>query len=169
MCLVRLLINRDNNQKMIELNKEHNDIMEVFNEINEKIFTIAIDRNNPETTEPELKDIGRKIGQLQERFLKWKGESKLFLANPFYHANSHDTRDIEFLHFMNVQFVTLRSMNSTMLMLTANFNVKYSELRQRRDYNNYKNDKSKSESRWRLSFGIATVGLIFSLLSPFFH
>ena len=122
------------NPEFTNLVEEYNQIMITYDEIMGDLHKLRISMFTYFESKKQLKEIGPRLKKLQDIFLDWSARVKKFCFEPTLRPAHGPESPLTFLHF-TAELRDLRNLMETyMIMLKDGYNLRYSEVKGKRDY-----------------------------------
>ena len=118
----KLGLKKENNTEYYEIIDEHNLLMDEWNGLNKKIYTIKQPRLFLFRHKKQLQALGLDILELQKKFLYWDKKVSNFIMNPHLIFSENEEREIGFIHFISVLRDIRNKLDNQMIMIATNFN-----------------------------------------------
>lgn len=167
-----LNLDKEKNSVYFSLIDRHNEIIQEWSEILERIHNFKIPEfrignfSIPYVTpfnvlkyKREISVIGNDAKKLQTKFIRWNKDSMNFYASPRYVLNQDTDLDnaLTMIHHNSFLSSLIERVNSDMLLLLGDYNLRYSEIENSANY-------WTAITAWVLAF----IGLVMSLVGLFF-
>jgi len=127
MTLYEISLEEKDNPEFYALAKEHNSLMDRWNQYNNQLHTFKVPRVLIFKTKHKLTLIGRNIAKLQKDFLDWQKRARGFSVKPHYKVDSQQPGHLIYLHFTATMRDLVNRLDSNMVLLAENYNKRYSE------------------------------------------
>ena len=134
MTIYKISLDEKSNPDFYNLAKEYNLLMDRWNEYNNKIHEFKIPKVLFLRTKVKIVAIGKEIACLQKDFLDWQARARNFFIKPHYSIDSSQKGDLIFMHFTNTMRYLVNHLDSTMVLLTENYNKIYSNYENRQSF-----------------------------------
>lgn len=158
MAIFKIYLKEENNSEYYDIVKEYNNLMERWNIVNSKIHEFKIPRFFIFKTKKLLKAIKEEGESLQKDFIIWNKKANAFALEPKYKLDSDQVQDLAYLHFTNNMRHLIDFMNNCMVLLTNNFNNRYSQYEEQFNF-----------LIAISAFFIGIISVIFTIFSLFFQ
>ena len=142
-----------------EKNPEYGNLMERYyshseewNAINSELHQLVIPKVYSRRVQRKLKVICRKLAELQQKWLALNGDAIRFHANPIYRIPNDAASNLTFQHHQDVLINRINHYESTMTLLSSNFNLSQAQLNSVLNFNVA-----------IASFGLSFIGLAITL------
>ena len=167
-----LNLNKEKNPDYFSLIDRHDEIIQEWGEILERVHKFRIPEfrirnfSIPDVTpfnalkyKKELSVIGNDAIKLQTKFVRWNNDSMNFCASPKYVLSQDTDLDnaLTMIHFNSFLLSLVERVNSDMVLLLSDYNLRYSEIENSANY-------WTAFTAWVLAF----VGLVISLIGIFY-
>ncbi|GEM_PF-5984931 len=147
MAEFKISLDEHRNKEYYTIINDSNELMYRWNEINNFIHHTHISSLRPWLFKKAARPFAKKMSALQEDYSKWHDMATRFQANPNLVIEINEMHHFIFLHYMSVLRTRIQQLNTDMKIIIDNFNLKYAESENKRN------------------FLIALISLTFSLIS----
>lgn len=132
---MNLDINKEKNADYFEIiEKDYTDLMDRWNKLNKRMQKTSIPDLLVFTVKSELRSIGKDLKILQKDYIKWNKKAGSFLAKPHYIFEKDQDNGVVFLHYSNMLRHVIRSMDSHMVMIANNYNMRWDGYKGQRNF-----------------------------------
>lgn len=118
-----------------EKNPEYGNLIERYylhskewNVINGELHQLRIPKVYSRRVQKQLKEICKRLAELQQKWLALNGDAVRFHANPIYRMPSDSPGNLTFQHYQDVLMNRINHYESTMTLLASNFNLSQTQL-----------------------------------------
>lgn len=153
-----IYLNKDLNADFYNIGEERNKLMDTWNILNNDIHSLIIPKYFPIKIKSELRRLKTEGQKLNKDYLAWDKIATEFMLNPkFAFEKNQEGKNLAYTHFSNSVSFLVNNMHSNIVLITNNYNNRYSAYREQINFN-----------RASRAFVIGIIGLSIALYTTFF-
>jgi len=124
----RIYLREDINPEYWQIYKDHNKLMDKWEQYNSEILNFRIPRLLMFGTKKKLIRIGKEVLKLHGEFIEWNKRACGFAFAPRYNFDADQNKELVFIHFTsNLRFL-INTLEDSMVLIATNYNKLFSNL-----------------------------------------